>query len=705
MNSSTSGRERPPTFLSDLPLAFGFILLVCCAASAVWLYQLQLDADAWVRHTLSVENQLSDVQIEGLRAAVDVRSSVLAGPSGADIDVKLVSRRFITHMEALRDLTADNPSQQARITELESVSNRRFAVLEQSLVERKAGHYAQAAELITTPKMDAVLARAKRDMDEIRATEVALLYQRAERAEYIQRFASWALAASMFLTFMFTAFVFPERRERIRALWTTKQALESALQTKRSFVANMSHEIRTPMNGVLGFVELMLAGDLSPEQRKRAEMIDTSGRTMMRLLNDILDFSKLEAGLMHVAKEPFDLRQTLNSCVKLVSPAATRKSLTLRTDISADIPQMVLGDSLRMRQIALNLLGNAVKFTEQGSIALRAFLSSSGEAERLVIEVEDTGIGIESDRQSAIFEEFAQADNTITSRFGGTGLGLTITMQLVKLMGGQLELVSTPGEGSTFRVVVPVEGTVAGASEAPEPTAVPDETFSKARRILLAEDHDVNQELFMNMLGQLGWRAELAQNGAEAISMIEEAKRQGDPYRLVLMDMQMPVLDGLEATRRIRAKGISAEQLPILALTANVYEEDVAACFEAGSQAHLAKPIQMHELDRALRKWAQASPRAKPQLQFSPELRERYNRGKSEALKAIDEMVRRGAFTNGELASVADLLHKLAGTAAMFGEAELGRRARELEVGIGDWTDGERDAKIRACAAEVKKAA
>jgi CheY-like chemotaxis protein len=207
------------------------------------------------------------------------------------------------------------------------------------------------------------------------------------------------------------------------------------------------------------------------------------------------------------------------------------------------------------------------------------------------------------------------------------------------------------------------------------------------------------------MLAQLGWRAELAENGAEAISMIEEAKRQGDPYSLVLMDMQMPVLDGIEATRRIRASGIGAEQLPILALTANVYEDDVAACFEAGSQAHLAKPIQMTELDRALRKWTQASPRAKPPLQFAPELRERYNRGKSKALEAVDEMIRRGVFTNGELESVADLLHKLAGTAAMFGEAELGRRARELEVGIGDWADGERDARIRACAAAVKKAA
>jgi signal transduction histidine kinase/CheY-like chemotaxis protein len=691
--------------LSDLPLAFGFILLVCCAASAVWLFQQQLNADAWVRHTLTVENQLSDVQIEGLQAAVDVRTSVLAGRSGADIDIKSVSSRYIAHLDELRGLTADNPSQQARIAELESISNRRFAVLEKALAERRAGRLSEAAELITEPRMKTVLDRAKRDMDEIRATEVELLNQRAHRAERIQRLASWALAASMFLTVMFTAFVFPERRERIRTLWTTSRALELALQAKRSFVANMSHEIRTPMNGVLGFAELMLAGDLSPEQRKRAEMIDTSGRAMMRLLNDILDFSKIEAGLMHVAREPFDLRHTLDSCVKLISPVAARKSLALHADISSEIPKLIIGDSLRVRQIALNLLGNAVKFTEDGSIALRAFLSSAAAEEILVLEVEDTGIGIEDDRQQAIFEEFAQADNGIAARFGGTGLGLTITMQLVDLMGGRLELESSPGEGSTFRVILPIEAAMPSGAAIPALPSAPGSKVSQMRRILLAEDHDVNQELFMNMLAQLGWRADLARNGVEAIRMIEDARGEGDPYRLVLMDMQMPELDGIEATRRIRASGITAEQLPILALTANVYEDDVAACLEAGSQAHLAKPIEMKDLDRALRKWTEASPCIQPKLEFSPELRRRYHRGKSEALEAVDELVRRGAFTNNELTSVADLLHKLAGTAAMFGEAELGRRARELEAGIVGWTDGEREAKIRAAAAAVKKAA
>jgi CheY-like chemotaxis protein len=225
------------------------------------------------------------------------------------------------------------------------------------------------------------------------------------------------------------------------------------------------------------------------------------------------------------------------------------------------------------------------------------------------------------------------------------------------------------------------------------------------QRVLLAEDHDVNQELFMGMLAQLGWRADLAQNGAEAIRMINLAELKGDPYRVVLMDVQMPVMDGLEAARRIRDAGIDGQRLPILALTANAYDSDVAACFAAGSQAHFAKPIKMAELDRALRAWASAEPAPEKDLAISASVHERYQQRKLETLQALDELLRRGRFSDEELATVVGLLHKLAGTAAMFGEAELGNQARELEDGIRDWTDAERDAKIRVAVSAIRKAA
>ena len=682
---TTLSRAGRPTLLSDLPVALGFLLLVSCALSGVWLFWQQRSADALVRHTLEVENQLSQVQITGMTVAIDTRTSVLAGRDGADVDIATSRRSYFAHIAELRRLIADNAAQQARLDSLRRISVGRFDTLERAMAAKRKGRIAEAARLISEPRMQVAVFDARHQMNEIRSDEVRLLKQRTARAKRLEWLASAALATSMLLAVFLAFVVFPERRARIRALWTTKRELESALDAKRSFLANMSHEIRTPMNGVLGFTELMLGDELSAEQRKRAELIDTSGRAMMRLLNDILDFSKIQAGQMRIAHEPFDLAHAIEACVKLVSPAAARKDLALDCEISPALPKTVVGDGLRLRQIVLNLLGNAVKFTEQGAIMLRA----SGSDTQLMLEVEDTGIGIAAERREAIFEEFVQADSGIAPRFGGTGRGLSITMQLVRLMDGKVELTSEPGVGSTFRVTLPIEAAAEAVAQRPAISTAPEAPRTGDQRILLAEDHDVNQELFLNMLAQLGWRADLAENGAEAVRKIEQADRSDDPYRLVLMDVQMPVMDGLEATRRIRAGGIDAQRLPILALTANAYDSDIAACFAAGSQAHLAKPIKMADLDRALRTWANPEPAAAKPLPLSASGRDRYAKRKLETLEALDELVRRGRFSNEDLTTVADLLHKLAGTAGMFGEAELGDRARELEKGIQHWTEAD----------------
>ncbi|MBB5711926.1 ATP-binding protein [Sphingomonas xinjiangensis] len=503
-----------------------------------------------------------------------------------------------------------------------------------------------------------------------------------------------------------------DRKRMELELEAARVRAESAASTKSSFLANMSHEIRTPMNGVLGFADLLLHGDLNPEQQRQVQLIVDSGKAMMRLLNDILDLSKIEAGQMQIAPERVDLGHALRNCAKLIRPAAEQKGLELRLNIAPELPPFAQMDGLRLRQIVLNLLGNAVKFTQAGSVTIDARYAAGedegegedGAARRMLeIAVSDTGVGIAPHRLSAIFEQFVQAENSTAQRFGGTGLGLAISSQLAELMGGRLTVESQIGLGTTFTVRLPLS-----EAAAPEATASTEAAACEGGRplhVLLAEDHDVNQALMEAMLAQIGHRATVVEDGAKAVAAVRQAANAGAPFDLVLMDMQMPVMDGLEATRALRRAG---ETLPIVALTANAYADDVAACLAAGMQAHLSKPVQLTQLANVIAHWAPSAAPVKaavPELAIGPALQARFDARKAELLACAEQISAGQRFTDAEIAELRALLHKLAGSAGMFRQMQLGERAAELEDALEAAPAEARAGLVREVETALRKAA
>ncbi|MCX7250804.1 MAG: response regulator, partial [Burkholderiales bacterium] len=405
-------------------------------------------------------------------------------------------------------------------------------------------------------------------------------------------------------------------RERVRRL-----AAESASQAKSAFLANMSHEIRTPMNAVMGMTLLALRADPPPKVRDYLQKIQSSSRHLLGVINDILDISKLEAGKVALEQVEFDLEQMLDDVVSVISEKAASKGLKLIVEVADEMPMQLVGDPLRLEQVLINLASNAVKFTAQGEIAIKVSLQERRAGQVILhFAVRDTGIGLSQQQRERLFQTFQQADSSITRKYGGSGLGLSISKRLVELMGGGIGVDSHPGSGSTFWFTtclglglasprqqgVKIElsgGTPSAADRQPAGT----EPLSPAvelqgARALLVEDNALNQEVATEFLKALGLQVELAGDGAVALHMV---KRQR--YDIVLMDMQMPVMDGLSATREIR-KLPALQALPILAMTANAMVVDRKRCLEAGMNDHIAKPIDPEQLLTKLRRWVKPRP-------------------------------------------------------------------------------------------------
>lgn len=489
--------------------------------------------------------------------------------------------------------------------------------------------------------------------------------------------------------------------QELRRRKQAEQEARAADRAKGQFLSHVSHEIRTPMNGIFGMAELLLPSELTPAQREQVAVIRTSAEALLALVNDILDLSRIEAGQLLLRPRDFSFRELVEGVLRLLAPQAAERAVELRLVIDPALPDALYGDPVRLRQVLLNLVGNGIRFTRKGTVTVTAE-PLDRETPAFRCEVGDTGVGIRPEVQERLFQPFAQGQSSASHGFGGTGLGLVISRNIIELMGGEIGFHSTRGVGSTFWFRVPL---VPARGGAPQTAAAAGEGEARrlarhGRRILVVDDRSANRSVALALLRRLGYTAEAVESGEEALELLAER-----PCAAVLLDLKMPGLDGLETCRRLRRQetaGGWTARIPVIALSAHTSEEEKARCFAAGMNGFLPKPFRTGELAAVLDRWTEieapgaVSPGAEEEPEPAAEsIEERLaglkalgdQTGEAVLAEVVEAFLRQGetdvatlqrALPQGDVEALAAAAHALAGSSAILGAVELARSAGEL---------------------------
>lgn len=582
--------------------ALAFVLFLSSGALVYRTTRHLLDINRQVEHSQEVLVRLESLQSTLDELTSSTRNYVLAGDP-ANLDRYRKAKGEMPELIAVISSSIEGAAQQQGIQRLQVPLKAQYELWEEAQARRTGGDGKGANDLMSSNRPLQLMREDRGIIASMTGTEQQLLSSSSREAEASARRAfvieaALAIAVLMILvtTFLFVRMDVNQKARTEEQLRRSIEAAEAANRAKSAFLATMSHEIRTPMNGVLGMTELVLDTELTPEQRENLGLVRLSAESLLSIINDILDFSKIEAGKMELESIPFDLRESLGETMKSLGFRAHQKGLELVYEVQPDVPEALVGDPGRIRQIIVNLVGNGIKFTQKGELVVQVQEESSDKGVAyLHFSIRDTGIGIGKGERAKIFEAFSQADSSMARKYGGTGLGLAICARLVGMMDGKIWVESEPGRGSTFHFVIRL-GVQEKSRRGPESF---ESDQLRDLQVLVVDDNFTNRRVLGGMLGRWGMRPVAVSGGAEALQALEVAKGTGHPFPLVLLDGQMPGMDGFALAEEIR-KDPGLAGATIMMLTSAGQLGDAARCRELGISAYLVKPIRQGELLEAI---------------------------------------------------------------------------------------------------------